>query len=90
MKKIFLAFIIAAFFLVSSSNSFAQGNAASVAATITKMQAWQKAEWTSFFNVFNSTEAGTNAPHVKAMYELDAYLHAAATDKALAVAAACK
>ena len=83
MKKIFSAFIIAAFFLVSSSSSFAQGNAASVAATVTKMQAWQKADWTSFFNVFNSTEAGTNAPHVKAMYELDAYLHAAATDKAL-------
>jgi len=83
MKKIFLAFIIAAFFLVNTCSVFAQGNAASVAATITKMQAWQKADWTSFFNVFNSTEAGTNAPHVKAMYELDAYLHAAATDKAL-------
>jgi hypothetical protein len=88
MKKIFLAFIIAAFFLVSTSSAFAQGNAASVAATVTKMQAWQKADWTSFFNVFNSTEAGTNAPHVKAMYELDAYLHAAATNKDLANKAA--
>jgi len=88
MKKIFSAFIIAAFFLVSTSSAFAQGNAASVAATVTKMQAWQKADWTPFFNVFNSTEAGTNAPHVKAMYELDAYLHAAATDKALANKAA--
>ena len=88
MKKIFSAFIIAAFFLVSSSHLFAQGNAASVAATVTKMQAWQKADWASFFNVFNSTEAGTNAPHVKAMYELDAYLHAAAKDKDLANKAA--
>lgn len=52
------------------------------------MQAWQKADWTSFFNVFNSTEAGTNAPHVKAMYELDAYLHAASTNKELANKAA--
>ena len=83
MKKIFLAFIVAAIFLVSTSSANAQGNAASVSATVTKMQAWQKADWASFFNVFNSTEAGTNAPHVKAMYELDAYLHAAATDKAL-------
>ena len=88
MKKIFSAFIVAAFFLVSTSSAFAQGNAASVAATVTKMQAWQKVDWTPFFNVFNSTEAGTNAPHVKAMYELDAYLHAATTDKALANKAA--
>ena len=73
MKKIFSAFIIAAFFLVNTCSVFAQGNTASVAATVTKMQAWQKADWTSFFNVFNSTEAGTNAPHVKAMYELDAF-----------------
>ena len=88
MKKIFSAFILAAFFLVSTSNVFAQGNTASVAATVAKMQGWQKADWTSFFNVFNSTEAGANAPHVKAMYELDAYLHAAATDKDLSNKAA--
>ena len=88
MKKIIIAFIASAVFLVNAGDSFAQGDAASVAATVSKMQAWQKADWASFFNVFNSTEAGTNAPHVKAMYELDAYLHAAAKDKDLANKAA--
>ena len=88
MKKIFLAFIVAATFLVSTRSSFAQGNTATVEATVAKMKAWQKADWTPFFNVFNSTEAGANAPHVKAMYELDAYLHAAATNKDLANKAA--
>ena len=52
------------------------------------MQAWNRAAWQNFFNTFNNTEAGANAPHVKAMYELDAYLHAAATDKDLANKAA--
>jgi len=88
MKKIFSAFIIAAIFLVNASHSFAQGNAASVAATVSKMQSWNSAAWESFFDTFKNTEAGANAPHVKAMYELDAYLHAAATDKDLANKAA--
>lgn len=83
MKKIFLAFIVSAIFLVSSDYSFAQGDAASVAVTVSKMQAWNSAAWQNFFNSFNNTDAGTNAPHVKAMYELDAYLHAASLDKSL-------
>jgi hypothetical protein len=83
MKKIIIAFIASAVFLVSASDSFAQGDAASVAATVSKMQAWNSAAWQSFFNTFNNTDAGTNAPHVKAMYELDAYLHTASLDKSL-------
>jgi hypothetical protein len=88
MKKIFLVFVLFASFLLSANTILAQGNAASVGANVAKMQAWQKAEWASFFNAFNSTEAGANAPHVTAMYALDAYLHAAATDKAQANKAA--
>ena len=83
MKKIFLVFVLFASFLMSANTILAQGNAVSVGAKVAKMQAWQKAEWVTFFNVFNSTEAGANAPHVTAMYELDAYLHAAANDKNL-------
>jgi hypothetical protein len=83
MKKIIIAFIASAVFLMSAANSFAQGDAASVAATVSKMQAWSSAAWQNFFNTFNNTDAGTNAPHVKAMYELDAYLHAASLDKSL-------
>jgi hypothetical protein len=88
MKKIFSAFIIAAIFLVNTGHSFAQGNAASVAATVSKMQSWNSTAWENFFNTFKNTEASANAPHVKAMYELDAYLHAAATGKDLANKAA--
>ena len=84
MKKIFIAFIVSTFCLLSASRLFAQGNAAAVQTTVAKMQTWQKSEWATFFNAFNSTAPGSDAPHVKAMYELDAYLHAAATDKALA------
>ncbi len=84
MKKIFLAFTFSACCLLSASSLFAQGNAASVGTNVAKMQAWQKSDWVAFFNVFNTTAAGADAPHVKAMYELDAYFHAAATDKALA------
>jgi len=84
MKKIFLTFTFSACCLLSASSLFAQGNAAAVATNVAKMQAWQKSEWVAFFNVFNTTAAGVDAPHVKAMYELDAYLHAAATDKSLA------
>jgi len=83
MKKIFLVFVLFASFLMSANTILAQGNAVSVGTKVAKMQAWQKAEWVTFFNVFNSTEAGANAPHVTAMYELDAYLHAAANDKNL-------
>jgi hypothetical protein len=83
MKKIFLVFVLFASFLMSANTILAQGNAISVGTKVAKMQAWQKAEWVTFFNVFNSTEAGANAPHVTAMYELDAYLHAAANDKNL-------
>ncbi|MEN9349570.1 MAG: hypothetical protein RL372_548 [Bacteroidota bacterium] len=83
MKKIFLVLVLFASFLMSANTILAQGNAVSVGAKVAKMQAWQKAEWVTFFNVFNSTEAGANAPHVTAMYELDAYLHAAANDKNL-------
>ena len=83
MKKIFIAFIASAVFLMSAANSFAQGDAASVAATVSKMQVWNGAAWENFFNTFNNTDAGTNAPHVKAMYDLDAYLHAASLDKSL-------
>ena len=83
MKKIFSAFIIAVIFLVNAGHSFAQGNAASVAATVSKMQSWNSAAWENFFNTFNNTDAGTNAPHVKAMYALDAYLHTASLDKSL-------
>ncbi len=83
MKKIFLAFTFFACCLLSASSLFAQGNAAAVGTNVTKMQAWQKSDWFAFFNVFNITAAGADAPHVKAMYELDAYLHAAATDKVL-------
>jgi hypothetical protein len=81
MKKIFSAFIIAAIFLVNAGHSFAQGDAASVAATVSKMQSWNSAAWENFFDTFKNTEAGANTPHVKAMYELDAYLHAASLDK---------
>lgn len=83
MKKIILAFIASAFFLVNAANSFAQGDAASVAATVSKMQAWNSAAWENFYSTFKNTDAGGNAPHVKAMYELDAYLHAASLDKSL-------
>jgi hypothetical protein len=83
MKKIIIAFIASAFFLVNAANSFAQGDAASVAATVSKMQAWNSAAWENFYSTFKNTEAGANAPHVKAMYELDAYLHAASLDKSL-------
>jgi hypothetical protein len=84
MKKIIIAFIIvSAIFLVNAGDSFAQGDAASVAANVSKMQAWNGTAWENFFNTFNNTDAGTNAPHVKAMYELDAYLHAASLDKSL-------
>lgn len=83
MKKIFLVFVLFASFLMSANTILAQGNAVSVGTKVAKMQAWQKAEWVTFFNVFNSTEAGANAPNVTAMYELDAYLHAAANDKNL-------
>jgi hypothetical protein len=83
MKKIIIAFIVAAIFIASAGNLFAQGNTASVGSTVTKMQAWNGAAWENFFNSFNNTDAGANAPHVKAMYELDAYLHAASLDKAL-------
>lgn len=83
MKKIFLAFTFFACCLLSASSLFAQGNAAAVGTNVTKMQAWQKSDWFAFFNVFNITAAGADAPHVKSMYELDAYLHAAATDKVL-------
>ncbi len=83
MKKIFLVFIVSAILLVSSGYSFAQGDAASVAATVSKMQAWNSAAWENFFDTFKNTEASANAPQVKAMYELDAYLHAASLDKSL-------
>lgn len=83
MKKIIIAFIASAVFLVNAGDSFAQGDAASVAATVSKMQAWNSTAWQNFFNTFKNTDAGTNAPHVKAMYELDAYLHAASLDKSL-------
>jgi hypothetical protein len=83
MKKIIIAFIASAFFLVNAANSFAQGDAASVAATVSKMQAWNSAAWENFYSTFKNTDAGANAPHVKAMYELDAYLHAASLDKSL-------
>jgi hypothetical protein len=88
MKKICIALIASAVFILSAGHSFAQGDAASVASTVSKMQAWNGAAWQNFFNTFNNTDAGTNAPHVKAMYELDAYLHAAATNKDLANKAA--
>lgn len=84
MKKIFIAFIVSAFCLLNTSCLFAQGNAAAVQTTVAKMQAWQKSDWVTFFDAFSSTATGPDAPHVKAMYELDAYLHAASTDKALA------
>ncbi|MFM6970724.1 MAG: DUF1080 domain-containing protein [Sediminibacterium sp.] len=84
MKKIFIAFIVSAFCLLSTNSLFAQGNAAAVQTTVAKMQAWQKSDWVTFFDAFSSTATGPDAPHVKAMYELDAYLHAAATDKSLA------
>jgi len=83
MKKIIIAFIVAAIFIASASNLFAQSDAASVGSTVTKMQAWNGAAWENFFNTFNNTDAGANAPHVKAMYALDAYLHAASLDKSL-------
>jgi hypothetical protein len=83
MKKIIIAFIASAVFLVNAGDSFAQGDAASVAATVSKMQEWNSAAWQNFFSTFKNTDAGTNAPHVKAMYELDAYLHAASLDKSL-------
>jgi hypothetical protein len=83
MKKIIIAFIASAVFLVNAGDSFAQGDAASVATTVSKMQAWNSTAWQNFFNTFKNTDAGTNAPHVKAMYELDAYLHAASLDKSL-------
>ena len=83
MKKIIIAFIVSAIFLVNAGDSFAQGDAASVAANVSKMKAWNGTAWENFFNTFNNTDAGTNAPHVKAMYELDAYLHAASLDKSL-------
>ena len=83
MKKIIIAFIVSAIFLVNAGDSFAQGDAASVAATVSKMQAWNSTAWQNFFSAFKNTDAGTNAPHVKAMYELDAYLHAASLDKSL-------
>jgi hypothetical protein len=47
------------------------------------MQAWNSTAWQNFFSAFKNTDAGTNAPHVKAMYALDAYLHAASLDKSL-------
>ena len=83
MKKIFLAFI---FISLSFSNPIiviAQGDATSTAETVEKMQAWNGSDWENFFNEFKNTEAGANAPHVKAMYKLDAYLHAAANNKTL-------
>ena len=83
MKKIFIAFIASAVFLVNAGDLFAQGDAASVSATVSKMQAWNGAAWENFFNTFNNTDAGANAPHVKAMYELDAYMHTASLDKSL-------
>jgi len=83
MKKIIIAFIVSAIFLVSAGHSFGQGDAASVGSTVSKMQGWNDAAWENFFNTFNNTDAGTNAPHVKAMYALDAYLHTASLDKSL-------
>jgi len=83
MKKIFLAFIFIALSFSNPIIVIAQGDAASVAETVAKMQAWNGSDWTNFFNEFKNTEAGTNAPHVIAMYKLDAYLHAATNDKNL-------
>lgn len=83
MKKIFLAFICIALSFSNPISVIAQGDAASVAETVAKMQAWNGSDWENFFNEFKNTEAGTNAPHVIAMYKLDAYLHAAANDKNL-------
>jgi hypothetical protein len=83
MKKIFLAFICIALSFSNPITVIAQSDAASVAETVAKMQAWNESDWENFFNEFKNTEPGANAPHVKAMYKLDAYLHAAANDKNL-------
>ena len=83
MKKIFLAFIFIALSVSKPISVIAQGDAVSVAETVAKMQAWNGSDWENFFNGFKNTEPGANAPHVKAMYKLDAYLHAAANDKNL-------
>ena len=83
MKKIFLAFIFIALSVSKPISVIAQGDAVSVAETVAKMQAWNGSDWENFFNEFKNTEPGANAPHVKAMYKLDAYLHAAANDKNL-------
>lgn len=83
MKKIFLAFIFIALSVSKPISVIAQGDAASVNETVAKMQAWNGSDWANFFNEFKNTEAGANAPHVAAMYKLDAYLHAAANDKNL-------
>jgi hypothetical protein len=83
MKKIFLAFIFIALSFSKPISVIAQGDAVSVAETVAKMQAWNGSDWENFFNEFKNTEPGANAPHVKAMYKLDAYLHAAANDKNL-------
>jgi hypothetical protein len=83
MKKIFLAFICITLSFSNPISVIAQGDAASVAETVAKMQAWNGSDWENFFNEFKNTEAGTNAPHVIAMYKLDAYLHAATNDKNL-------
>lgn len=83
MKKIFLAFIFIALSVSKPISVIAQGDAVSVAETVAKMQAWNGSDWENFFNEFKNTEPGANAPHVKAMYKLDAYLHAAVNDKNL-------
>ena len=83
MKKIFLAFIFIALSVSKPISVIAQGDAVSVAETVAKLQAWNGSDWENFFNEFKNTEPGANAPHVKAMYKLDAYLHAAANDKNL-------
>ena len=83
MKKIFLAFIFIALSFSKPISVIAQGDAVSVAETVAKMQAWNGSDWENFFNEFKNTEPGANAPHVKAMYKLDAYLHAAVNDKNL-------
>jgi hypothetical protein len=83
MKKIFLAFIFIALSVSKPISVIAQGDAVSVAEMVAKMQAWNGSDWENFFNEFKNTEPGANAPHVKAMYKLDAYLHAAANDKNL-------